>query len=604
MMPRIAATLLLLLLKFGPSLADVIRADDGKSVTVDTPRGQVTGFHSDLGHDTTALFYGNGDVFLGIPYAEPPIGEKRFQKPVPLCSYPQNPYDATAYKHTCVQPGDCVINATQSEDCLYLNVFTPNAASIYKYPVMVWIHGGSMTSGCAQEFDYKGAIRNLVERGVVVVTLQYRLGLIGFFTTFTDEFPPNRGMLDQVEAIRWVTDNIQYFGGNPYRITLFGESAGGASVSAHTYSPLSQNLFQQAIMQSGVALTSFEGSLGFSGLSEDRAASLCNFTDDQWQNNQWQGLKDCLLSKTIEEINTVEVSNPLGWKICQDNYFMPGVPRDLASARPNIPVMIGTMRDEFAAYLLTFIRVGILNPSFIGKLAFEFLFDMFANFLATREADVMAILERIYSAPGVGNFDHAAWFKTSSDVFTAAGFTGFVIREANNYVANGNKQVYLYEQTFAPNVATDWGNITDILDYKPVGHTAELAYLWIFEQKWKDSLARNVVTPFDYQLADWYGETWTTFAKYGMPILSNAWTPVKTRDDNDYFRIDDPTVGGMTMQQKYRYTDDISWTRVIPALAGDYPPIKPDYNNGTNPLPTSSAMRRERYSPYFEPLQR
>ena len=110
-----------------------------------------------------------------------------------------------------------------------------------KYPVMLWIHGGALKMGSARDYETEGIIRNFVSKGVVVVSIQYRLGMLGFFTTFTEDFPPNRGMLDQVEAIKFVTEEITNFGGNPYAITLFGQSAGAASVSAHTLSPLSQS---------------------------------------------------------------------------------------------------------------------------------------------------------------------------------------------------------------------------------------------------------------------------------------------------------------------------------------------------------------------------
>ncbi|KAF8361036.1 hypothetical protein PRIPAC_87959 [Pristionchus pacificus] len=99
-----------------------------------------------------------------------------------------------------------------AEDCMYLNVITPNVTG--KYPVMVYIHGGTFTTGGADIYHWKGAIRNLVSHGVVVVTFQYRLGMIGFFTTFTERFPPNRGMYDQILALRWVNEEIVNFGGD------------------------------------------------------------------------------------------------------------------------------------------------------------------------------------------------------------------------------------------------------------------------------------------------------------------------------------------------------------------------------------------------------
>uniref|UniRef100_A0A914CR14 Carboxylic ester hydrolase n=1 Tax=Acrobeloides nanus TaxID=290746 RepID=A0A914CR14_9BILA len=108
---------------------------------------------------------------------------------------------------------------------------------------MIWIHGGSYTSG-NNRINIPGTVRNFVSREVVVVSIQYRLGFLGFFTTFTEDFPPNLGMLDQVEAFRFVQQEISNFGGDPSRVTIWGESAGGASVSAHSYSPLSKEVVE------------------------------------------------------------------------------------------------------------------------------------------------------------------------------------------------------------------------------------------------------------------------------------------------------------------------------------------------------------------------
>ncbi|CAJ0585471.1 unnamed protein product, partial [Mesorhabditis spiculigera] len=317
-------------------------------VTVQTPLGSVTGFHVDYGTNQSALWYGKADIFLGIPFAEPPVGDKRFQFPTPISSYPNGTVNESGFKPACVQPdsGTC---SPQSEDCLYLNVFTPQANSPQKYPVMVWIHGGSFAGGCAAQFPYKGAVRNLVSRGVVVVTIQYRLNIPGFFTTSTDEFPANRGMLDQIEALKWVQNNIQYFGGNPYSVTIFGQSAGSISASAHTYSPLSRGLFQKAISQSGAIFTSLEGSLGTLDLSQQRAMQLCNFTQADWDGKQWDKLKTCFATMNPDKWRNMDAGTLFGWRMLQDNYFLPDTPENMNVDRPLIPIMLGNMHDEFAS---------------------------------------------------------------------------------------------------------------------------------------------------------------------------------------------------------------------------------------------------------------
>ncbi|CAJ0933618.1 unnamed protein product, partial [Mesorhabditis belari] len=240
-----------------------------QNVTIKTPMGTVTGFRVDLGNDK--LIYGKADIFLGIPFAEPPLGNLRFQKPQPLISYPNGHVDATQYKPACTQPLDPFWCRIQSEDCLYLNVFTPNATTTDRYPVMVWIHGGGLQAGCGNQWTYLGATRNLVSRGVVVVVIQYRLGVPGFFTTNTADFPPNRGLLDQLETLKWVQRNIAFFGGDANLVTIFGQSSGGSSVNAHLYSPLSKGLFHRAIMESGALYLHTDSQAAYSTASENVA---------------------------------------------------------------------------------------------------------------------------------------------------------------------------------------------------------------------------------------------------------------------------------------------------------------------------------------------
>ncbi|XP_075833003.1 carboxylesterase 1C-like isoform X3 [Microtus pennsylvanicus] len=204
-------------------------------------------------------------VFLGVPFAKPPLGSLRFAPPEPAepWSFVKN---ATSYPPMCSQDAvggqvlsELFTNRKESiplkfsEDCLYLNIYTPaDLRKNIRLPVMVWIHGGGLMAGGASPYD---GLALSAHENVVVVTIQYRLGIWGLLSTGDEHSPGNWGHLDQVAALRWVQDNIANFGGNPGSVTIFGESAGGISVSVLVLSPLAKNLFHRAISESGVALT-------------------------------------------------------------------------------------------------------------------------------------------------------------------------------------------------------------------------------------------------------------------------------------------------------------------------------------------------------------
>jgi len=200
-------------------------------------------------------------VFRGIPYATPPVGELRWKPPLPPKSW-AGVRDAKALGHNCIQhqPYSDIdpFAAGISEDCLYLNVWTNSLDARAKKPVLVWIHGGGFFAGFGGEERHNGG--RLAQKGAVVVTLNYRLGALGFMAhpALAAESPHhaagNYGLLDQIAALQWVKRNIARFGGDPSRVTIFGESAGGMSVGSLIASPLAKGLFQRAILESGTGV--------------------------------------------------------------------------------------------------------------------------------------------------------------------------------------------------------------------------------------------------------------------------------------------------------------------------------------------------------------
>lgn len=218
-------------------------------------------------------------VFRGVPYAAPPTGALRWKKPQPpipwrgvrealtfppACPQSRSPAGSFYHKEFYAENG----GQMQSEDCLYLNIWTPAETAEEKLPVMVWIHGGAFTHGSGAEMEFDGEA--FCKRGVILVTLNYRCGALGFLChpwLEEDGVSGNYGIYDQIAALDWVRENIEGFGGDPDNITVFGQSAGAMSVQTLISSPLAVGRFHKAIMQSG-------GGFGGFGLSKSREEAL------------------------------------------------------------------------------------------------------------------------------------------------------------------------------------------------------------------------------------------------------------------------------------------------------------------------------------------
>ncbi|XP_038387022.1 cocaine esterase isoform X1 [Canis lupus familiaris] len=290
-------------------------------------------------------------TFLGIPFAKPPLGPLRFAPPEPPEPW-SGVKDGTSHPAMCVQnitTANAValklLNMTlpltsMSEDCLYLSIYTPaHASEGSNLPVSVWIHGGSLMIGMASMYDGSALV---AFEDLVVVIIQYRLGVLGFFSTGDKHATGNWGYLDQVAALRWIQQNIAYFGGDPGCVTIFGGSAGGISVSLHVVSPMSQGLFHRAIMESGVALLP-----GLTVSSSDevttRVAKLsgCGQVDSE-------ALVGCLRSKSEEEILAISKHFKF-FPAVVDGTFLPRHPQELlafADFQP-VPSIIGVNNNEF-----------------------------------------------------------------------------------------------------------------------------------------------------------------------------------------------------------------------------------------------------------------
>ena len=379
---------------------------------------------------------GSTRAFLGIPYAAPPIGDLRWKAPAPHEAWTET-RKATAKGMACAQKGSLTstFDSTTGEDCLTVNVWTPNVPASASLPVLVWIHGGGFVIGSGGDAAYDG--KNLSEKsGFVVVSLNYRLGALGFLglpalkgEVASHPSTGGYGLEDQRVALEWVKANIAAFGGDPAKVTLFGESAGGASTCMHLVSPKSKGLFQRAIIQSGPCdLVNSEASAAAYG--DQLAEALgCKTAPD---------VLACLRGKTAQEIITAGPAASIAgeiWYPSVDGWNLPDQPSKLVEAGSfeKMPTIFGTNADEGTL----FIQLG--GPT--SMIPDEAAFEKFA------EANIPGHGKEIvahYPTATYGTAQKAAIAAITDGTFTCA------TRRAARAFTKAGAATYLYQFKYVP----------------------------------------------------------------------------------------------------------------------------------------------------------
>ncbi|XP_071670437.1 fatty acyl-CoA hydrolase precursor, medium chain-like isoform X2 [Patagioenas fasciata] len=387
------------------------------------------------------------------------------------------------------------VRLQMSEDCLYLNVYTPVATEKQELPVFVWIHGGGLFFGAGSSYD--GSALAAFDN-VVVVTIQYRLGIVGYFSTGDKHAPGNWGYLDQVAALQWIQENIRHFGGDPGSVTIAGESAGGVSVSALILSPLAKGLFHKAISESGTA-----SRLLFTDHPEEEADRVAAASGCEKPSSA--AIVECLREKTEEEI--VQIAQKLAslsTRACADGVFLPKSPQQLLSEKLIYPVpyIIGINNYEFGWLLPTIMQI----PDYADGLDEDVARQLLQSLLAMNIKGVtFEVVDQIYNEY-IGNA--ANRIQVRDGFLDALADAMFLISatEVARYHRDAGNPVYFYEFQHRPSSATGV-----VPEFVKADHTDEIAFVF-----GKPFLAGNA-TEEENKLSRTVMRYWTNFARNGNP---------------------------------------------------------------------------------------
>lgn len=491
-------------------------------------QGLVIGLHSPNNPDI--------QIFNGIPYAT----AERWKKPASPPQWGAEVRHAQNYGPECMQSSEGLAGfqdrmmegmglnwferrvgrilaanvdvPERAEDCLFLNVRTANIGKPTKQPVFVWIHGGSHVAGSGSTELYQSD--RLVENGIVLVTINYRLGAFGYLAhptlTEADGTSGNYGLLDQIAALRWVQENISLFGGDPSRVTVAGESAGAQSISELMASPRSQGLFQQAILQSGVsAHTSIH-------LTDERLSGIRSAEEVGAEFLDGLAPKDNS-ADTLRKIDASEILQRATDRPDLSSYFLPVVdgkvlPDMIArslrkNTAPKLPMLIGYNADEATLFYELIKSPTILSPAIEGSMSERHA--SLANVFGKNEATA---LQALYDMQNLQTWDHGAIDMLGDDLF------GAPARFLASLNARNGAPTYMYIFT------REWPSKNQTLG---ASHAAEISFMMDTHPAWMKLTSR------DKKLTDAMVGYWSNFVKTGDPNGADLVTWPRYSPDSD-----------------------------------------------------------------------
>lgn len=495
--------------------------------------------------------------FYSIPYAEPPVGELRFKNPIAARSW-DGTKDATVESPICLQHTfDQLIG---QEDCLYLNVYTPKIANETLLPVMVFTYGGRFMYGDARPGKY-GA-QYFMDKDVILITFHYRIGIFGFLSTEDEIISGNYGLKDGVAVLEWVQKYIGDFGGDKNRVTLFGGSSGGISVSLTLLSPLAKGLFHGVISQSGHPFDMEKP--GKAKLNAWKLASMVGCDEDEVQTTE--KLLDCLRNIPADELaakngnfySTSILIPAFPWGPVIENEKVPGAflvdePRKLLERKSDIPWIIGMNTDEGGMMVLFTYYAGLSSETLITELDTNYrkYFPLIFRYGHHVPADQLDLVTEQYKEYYFGDKKPSENLHGFSKMFTNLIYATGISESVKLY--KGPKYVYYYDYKNKESFAKMYAK-TDV--EMGIIHGDELISFF----NWS-SVITPVTEGIDLKVSQQMLDLWTNFAAKGDPNYQNetVWKPVESESIN-YLHIKN---GQLEMKQEFLQSE-FDFLKTIP----------------------------------------
>lgn len=471
-------------------------------------------------------------IYKGIPFAAPPVGELRWKAPQPAEKW-EGIKQTTEFAPSPIQGGNPP--GGKSEDCLYLNVWTPAKSAKEKLPVLVWIYGGGFGGGSAAYPVHDGA--NLAKKGVVLVSISYRVGPLGFLAhpELTAENPNNvsgnYGLLDQIAALKWIQNNIAAFGGNPDQVTIFGESAGGIAVSMLCASPLARGLIHGAVSQSGGSFgptrpTTYPG-------ENMKTLKQAEADGEAFVQNAGVSSINELRKLTPDQLPKTGMDMGNGWPVV-DGYVIPDVQHKMYEEGNynDVPVLIGYNSDEGASFSRG------TNPE---------------EHIASVEERYGQFADKLLAAYPV---EESKVPKTARDLMRDAAFGWQTWIWARLQSQTGKSKVFYYYFDQHPDYPEDspgygFGS----------PHGQDVAFVFM-----NMDTTGGQVTPADIELSEIMGTYWTNFAKYGDPNGEGVpeWPAFSDANPKVMYLKDNPYPGPVPDEESLKVLDTYFKWRLTP----------------------------------------